>query len=133
MKYTQYFEVSNGVLHTVKDCPRHVEDLVYNIHSRLDAIANTWIYCEIYNAFEELQRDNLDDINIDSDSYNSELYKWFGEPFAYGMIQEYMEEFNPSAKNIYELIGASQWYTRKIIYEMVNDFMEEHKNDEEEE
>jgi len=103
--------------------------LIYHIHDDIfDSLPNDWIYSVIYEAFEELSRDKLEDITIEADSYTSDLYEWFGHPFAVGFCNEYMGIMCVNCTNIpsiYEIIAGAQGHVKTLIYEAVDHFLTE--------
>lgn len=112
------------------DAPEELKQLVNNIHLKhFDCLPNDWIYEQISNAFGELEHDKLEDITIESDCYNSGLYKWLAETYATTFIEEFAEE-NGSCNDIYHMIGAGQQLAKQRIYDLVNEFLEAHVNDE---
>jgi len=128
-QYSKYFKINtreNGSQYTTKtdDCPKDLEQLIYDIHKEFDAMPNNWIYSQICFAFDNMETPyaTLEDCTIEADCYNSDLYKWLGEPYAVGFIEEYSSEFSNS-KDIYTLIAGGQWLAITNIYTRVSDFI----------
>ena len=134
MKYSQYFQsavrtsTQKEFIKLKEDAPKELETLIREIHFRIfeGCLPNDWIYKTILEAFEELEENKLDEINIEADCYYNDLYTWLGEPFAHGICNEYLEEFAYKTTKIYELIASAQWLAKDKIYNAVNEFMEEH-------
>lgn len=125
-KWEKYFELMSLPTISLKDsAPEELKHFVYQVHEAFDSLPNDWIYCEIYNAFNKLANDSIDDINIEADAYHSDLYKWLGEPFASSCIEDYMSDFSAKTTDIYEMIASGQWVAKNRIYQMVNDFINE--------
>ena len=94
MNYSQYFitksrDCGHDFICTNEEAPKELKDLIQDIHMNgFNCMPNDWIYRTIMEAFEELEESKLEDIDISADSYYSDLYKWFGEPFAHEFCQE---------------------------------------------
>jgi len=128
-QYGQYLHMqtrANGTSYISKtdDCPKELEALIYDIHKHFDAMPNDWIYRVIGQAFDDMDQDDYttEDCSIEADCYNSDLYKWFGEPYALECIDEYASEFADN-KDIYTLIAGGQWLALERIYSMVGEFI----------
>jgi hypothetical protein len=133
--YSQYFHDKQRLDGTsfickTDDCPESVSELVYDIHSELDSLPNDWIYGEIADAFDDLAENNINDIPIEPDATYSTLFKWFYEnSFAVCMCDEAQETCEKQYATVTDLINEGQWYCRDLIYRRVNEFLEDHKND----
>ncbi len=126
ISYEKYFTLNPREAACLRNnAPEDLKALVYNIHQCFDVLPNDWIYMQIANAFEELEDNLLDDITIEADSYYNDLYKWLGEPFAKGCIEDYMSDFSAKTTDIYEMIASGQWVAKNRIYQMVNEFINE--------
>lgn len=135
MKYSAFFTVgtrSNGSKFTksVNDGPSELREFVRDVHMKHfeDCLPNDWIYQTISRAFDELEENSIDDITIDSDPYYSQLLEWMGNPYAHGLCNNAIIELGPFS-DIYDLIGAAQHNAMFDIYNLVNEFIEEHKED----
>lgn len=138
-EYRKYFETTfraDGIECMCKtdDHPEDLDNLIYSIHEELDAMPNDWIYRIILEAFEAMEEEDYtwEDCTIESDVYNSDLYKWFGEPYAPGFIEQYVTELSDT-KDIWTMISGGQWLAMERIYQMVSDFINEPVADEVEE
>lgn len=114
----------------VDACPEELRDLIRHIHTEyFGCLPNDWIYGVIHEAFLDLKDMDVDDVTIDSDPYNSELYNWMGESFADKYCAKAMQEglYCPDSDgfSIYGLIGWAQWYAKTEIYHAVNEFINE--------
>ncbi len=123
-QYYKYFQSATRVngdefFKLSDDAPQDLQDLVQSIH--FGALPNDWVYQVIMEAFEELSDNDLDDINMESDPYYHDLYKWFGQPFAHALCNEVMIV---GFKNIYEIIGFAQQQAKQRIYEAVNEYIQ---------
>lgn len=110
------------------DCPALLQDFVYRVHKEYfeGCLPNDWIYETIHNAFLELANDDLDDIHLEADPYYSQLYEWFGNPYADSYCEQVMADgFCETKKGIYDVIGWAQWQAKQAIYTAVNEFMQE--------
>ena len=129
MDYCQYFKTklrTNGepYVYCEHGTPEDVRELIYEIHKELYCgFPNDWIYKEIYEAFEALEEDTLEDITLRPDDFESDLTKWLGESFAPAMIAQAQEEVCNEAKDIWIIIGWGQWYAKDIIYRAVDLFL----------
>ena len=127
--YIKYFKVSKRAttgyefIKLTDDAPENLKDLVRNIHLNFGVLPNDWIYLIIMEAFEELEDNDIDKITIEADCYYHDLYKWFGEPFAHALVNEYLSEIGSDCRNIYEIIGHGQSYCKDLIYNEVNNFI----------
>lgn len=130
-QYAQYFKTAKRTDGTVfvnktHDAPEDLIELIRSIHKDyfFDSIPNDWIYDQIYEAFCELSEYDIEDLALDPDIYNSQLYKWFGNSYADQYCAEYAEEigFN-QPKNIWDQIRGGQWLAKDRIYRAVSDFI----------
>jgi len=131
-KYLQLAYRADGTGYTCKtdDCPQDLERLIYAIHDEFDAMPNDWIYNTIANAFEAMEEEDCtwEDCSIEADVYNSDLYTWFGEPYAATFIEEYVNEFSET-KDIYTMIAGGQWRAMERICMSVIEFINEATNE----
>lgn len=130
-EYSKYFEkaLRHDGVHFIKrraDAPDDLAELIREIHLEYfgGALPNDWIYSTILEAFEDLEREEIDDLNLECDPYYSDLYKWFGEPFAHELCEEAQEEEVCAGAKVYEIIGTAQWLAKDRIYRAVNDFIQ---------
>jgi hypothetical protein len=131
-EYAKHFETRTRVdsgktfIACKDDAPEELRDLIQHIHFDLfeKAFPSDWIYLTILEAFEALEDDPLENINIEPDVYYHELYKWFGEPIAHILCIEAQEEGLCEGKGIYEIIGTAQFLAKEKIYHAVNDFID---------
>ena len=136
-QYREYFTIGERILHKgtfeekgqrfykLVDCPpEDLKQLVRQIHKDFcDTLPNDWLYESIYDAFADLEDNDLDDINIEGDFYNSQLYEWLGQPYAHGLCNEVMTELQSS--DIYEVIQYAQQQAKNDIYRAVDEFIKE--------
>ena len=134
-EYTQYFTTKTRTsnkekfIALVEDSPADLQDLVRDIHMNYfnGCLTNDWIFEIIYEAFEELEVDELDDITIETDA-ESKCAKWFyNNYFASDCCDEYIEEFGHEFIDTSTLISDGQWLAKNRIYDAVNDFINENK------
>lgn len=138
MKYSQYFITKpreDGVYFTLlrEDRPEELQDFVRAVHMKHfgGCLPNDWIYETISHAFNQLEENKLENCCIEADFYNSNLYKWLGEPFAQEYCNEVIQEdLIPKEKDIYSLISCAQYLAKERIYQAVNDFLKEEKHKE---
>lgn len=126
MNYNTFFyKTNNGNICLKDERPEELYDLVYDIHQEFNAMPNNWFYGIIAEAFYFFEEDGLDidDINIETDCYRSDLYKWFGEPFATACIEDYQEEFGIHSHDVWTIISNGQWLAMDKIYRLVSDFI----------
>ena len=137
MDYSQYFETktrksTQEPFVCLKDeAPQELKDFVQQVHFNhfYKCLPSDWIYSAIWEAFDNLSMDDIDDITIEADPYYSELYKWFGEPFANEFCTECIEEGLIDPKNVYQIIASGQWLAKERIYHAVNDFIQQQKEE----
>ena len=126
----------NGTTIYAKLCDKDekaMDNLKYDIQKAVDIDNSTdWVESIIEDAFEELSENDIDDINIEADCYNHQLMKWFYDNFAYEICDEARKELGGEEKRIIDQISLGQWYAKDRIYHMVNDWLEEHKEDDNE-
>lgn len=130
-EYSQYFETAKRIngdefIRLTENVPKSLRNLIYNIHlhSFGGCLPNDWIYKIILEAFEELEIDSLEDINIEADPYNNDLANWLLNPFSSEYCQEAQEEgFVSDKSTIYERIGYGQELAKQRIYDTVNNFL----------
>ena len=127
--YTKYFQIKTRVQDQkafyclTDDKPKELYQLVFDIHQMFDALPNDWIYKTIYEAFDELSRDLIGNISIESDFYNSDLKQWFLEPYSTSMCDDYLISFDHNPKDIIEILSGGQWMMKDKIYHAVSDFL----------
>jgi hypothetical protein len=132
MKYGDFFEIAKRAdcefFRLKEDTPEGLRDLIRSI--RFDhfggCLPNDWIYEQISHAFDYFERgEDLDDFVVEADCYNSELYRWFGEPFASDCCYEYQEEFGEDLAGVavYSMIASGQWLAKDRIYRAVSEFL----------
>lgn len=135
--YTQYFVKgirTNGEKYTyLENAPVELQDLVRSIHYDhfYRCFPNDWIYEQIFYALQSLEADDLEDINIEADAYNSDLAKWFYDncnQYANELTAEVIEEFGADHKSAIDLLMLAQHEAINRIYQSVNDFLKEVKD-----
>lgn len=107
--------------------PQELQNLVFKIHNIFDCGTNDWIYDTIQQAFDELTENELDDIAIESDIYNSDLLKWLyenGNQFAIQCCDSWGQETGVQDADIIKQISGGQYLAMRAIYEAVNDFID---------
>lgn len=131
MNFTQYFETAtrpngNTFTRNTDNCPEHIKEFIHFVHDHFDAMPNDWIYETIYNAFEYLEHNTIDDVNIEPSVYNSTLIEWLHNPFAINCIDEYRQEIGFNEKDDFiTQISRGQWLAMDIIYRLVSDFIDD--------
>ncbi len=130
MSYTKYFKrgqraATETVYYFLADnAPDHLENLVSEIHDLavFDCLPNDWIYWTIKEAIGELENDSLEDINIEADSYESELMEWLQNRFAKEFCTEALTygEF----KDFTDLVSQAQRDAKSVIYGFVSEYLE---------
>src|SRR6185312_1328308 len=99
MNYKDYFEFKartcgHKFICLKDEAPEELQQLMYDIHTDLfDALPHDWVYQVIYDAFEDLSLDKIEDINIESDIWDSDLLEWLKMPGALTYCQRYCDEF----------------------------------------
>lgn len=136
-EYTQYFETAerfetkNNFIRFSCGTPKELSDLVREMHREcFYCFPNDWIYKIILQAFEELEDTHYEDMVIDTDLYYSDLYKWFGEPFAKHFVDLANEEGFCNQTDIYKQIESGQWMAKDMIYRMVDEFIKLNESEE---
>jgi hypothetical protein len=133
IKYSDFFESrqrndGTSFIALKDERPEYLSDFLYEIHGGY--LPDDWTYRIIMEAFEELEIDNLEDITIEADCYYHDLDQWFSlYRGSHELCNEALEDFGPF-DDIYKIISTAQVLAKERIYEVVNDFMETHKNDE---
>lgn len=136
--YTQHFEIRKRQVDGKEfsclkdDAPLDLIDLVRNIHINYfyECWPNDWIYGTIHAAFDALEQDDIDNITIDPDIYNAQVYLWLlenGNAYASAYCNDYMDEFGDDVHNITKMISGGQWLAMDKIYHAVNEYMQEQK------
>lgn len=105
--------------------PSELQQFISEVHEYFDCLPNDWIYTILVDCFNELSMDSIDDITIESDCYNSELYKWLGNSYADEFCAEALQETGIQFDTIYEVINTGQLLAKRKIYEAVNEFIME--------
>jgi hypothetical protein len=115
------------------DAPEDLADLIFDIHRDIfgDCLPNHWVYTTIRHAFEELKNDRLEDITIEGDPYNHDLWQWLGEPYAAEFCDEVIQDFGSDA-TIYGIIGMAQANAKRLIYDAVYSFIQGDESEDEE-
>ena len=115
--------------------PEELQDFVRSVHFDHfgGCLPNDWIYEQLALAFDELSKDDLEDIAIEADPYYRDLANWLQEPFAHEYCNEMLEELceNPkqwTQQDIYTIIGYAQWLAKDRIYHAVNDWIHQEEN-----
>ena len=139
MKYFDYFEIGKRIgneetyVFLKDDAPRDLRELAYTIHKErfYDALPNDWIFRVMIQAFEELAREEIEDILVEAVFWNCDIARWFYENcnnYASEYVDEYMNNY--PAKEIHEVmhyIRMGQWLAKQTIYYAVNDFLVEQR------
>lgn len=136
MNWTQYFEHRTrpdgyGFICLSDDAPEALRDLVRAIHFDFfgSCMPNDWIYATISHAFDDLADNLLDNCSIEADCYFSDLYRWFGEPFANQICSECAEELGTGADlTMMQQIANGQWFAKDKIYHAVEEWLTEQDN-----
>ena len=136
MSYLDCFTISKhsdgtNFVHLIDSAPEALRELVRSIHFEhfFECFPNGWVYHTIYSAFEELALDDLDNITIEADIYNTELTTWLNDNcnlFAHEYCNEILEQ-GMQFKDIMGIISSAQQMAKTRIYESVNDFLCNHK------
>lgn len=115
------------------DAPEELKDFVREIHLKTfdGAWPNDWIYEQLGLAFDELSENELDQLNIEPDIYYSDLYAWLGNSFAPEFVGQWLEmdNQNTGSANIFDFISGGNWMAKRVIYDLVNDFINEEVED----
>jgi hypothetical protein len=111
----------------VDGAPEDLSELIRSIHRDEfgDCMPNDWIYEIIYNAFEDLSGQDLEDINIEPDCYNKDLIEWFMNPYGDWICNDARQEYGCENLGILEQISCGQEYAKRMIYNTVNNFINE--------
>ena len=127
--YTKYFQIKESAIRGrfvifSDDAPNELQALIHDIHADLFGLSvpNDWIYQQCYYAFDELMRDELENITIEADVYLYDLIKWLGEPYALELCNNVLEEH--WHRDIMHVIGIAQKQAKTLIYEAVDHFLE---------
>lgn len=140
-QYSQYFTSAKRVdtdKHFIKckdEAPEELRDFIREVHFEYfeKCLPNDWIYQTILEAFENLEENNIDDLNIEPDCYYSELYEWLGNPFAHGFCNEGLLLLDGcNAPDIYQVIGQGQALAKEEIYRAVNEFLSDQEEENQE-
>jgi hypothetical protein len=135
MDYTKFFTTAKrrdmGLSFTkcTDDAPQKLNDLVRKVHGYFDCMPNDWIYENIAEAFDWLATDKLEDVNMEADIYYHELNTWLNNPYAAGLCDEVMQE--DRYDRFYSAIECAQIRAKYMIYEAVNEFLQEESAEEE--
>lgn len=127
--YSTYFQlkersIGDSFIILSDDAPDELQELILDIHSDLFGLGfpSDWIYQQCYYAFDELMRDDLENITIEADVYLYDLIKWLGEPYALELCNNVLEEH--WHRDIMHVIGIAQKQAKTLIYEAVDHFLE---------
>ena len=139
-KYSSYFLLrrffKNNLIILGDDCPSALRDLIGLIHNDFDSLRSDWIYSEIFDAFEALEIDDYDSLNIESDAYHTDVKKWFYEnSFADAICDEAINEMGlldtdtphmlTDTPHMLFLMRNGQAYARRRIISRVNEFLKD--------
>ena len=137
MKYSQYFETNTrtdgtNFIALSDNAPEELKTFMQNLHLEEfnGSLPNDWIFHVALCAFEELEEQDFDEINLEADCCYKDLYRWFGESFAYDFCTEVVIEFGEQ-KDIYALIASAQVLAKDRIYRAVDEFMQNREEGEE--
>ena len=111
-----------------KEAPEDLQKLLFNIHKKEfnGSLPNDWVYQTTLEAFEALEENNLHDLDLDADIYNTDLAKWLQEPFAEEFCQEALDEgYCTDKTTIFEHIACGQRLAKFKIYASVDYFLNE--------
>ena len=127
--YTKYFQIKERKIADIfvilsDDAPDELQALIHDIHADLFGLSvpNDWIYQQCYYAFDELMRDDLENITIEADAYLYDLIKWLDEPYALELCNNVLEDH--WHRDIMHVIGIAQQQAKTLIYEAVDHFLE---------
>lgn len=121
-----------GNLHiTCELGPQALREFICDVHTSnfANALPDDWIFATISDCFERLSFDEIDDIQLEADPYYSQLYEWFGNSYAHGWCNEYLEQAQRDINDIYSIISGAQELAMDCILHRVNDFLEESLDD----
>lgn len=128
--YSQYFETrprDNGKSFVCcrDGAPRELRDMIYEIHLNQfeGALPNDWIYKTIAEAFEALEQDPRENINIEADPYRYDLKTWLMEPFADSFCECAMKEGLCVSGDMINGISCGQFLAKEAIYDAVDQFL----------
>ncbi len=128
--YSQYFETrkrDNGksFICCTDNAPEELRDLIRDVHLKQfeGALPNDWIYGVILEAFEALEQDAREDINIEADPYHHDLKTWLCEPFADEFCDRAMDEGLCISGDIINAVACGQILAKEAIYDAVNAFL----------
>lgn len=109
-----------------EDAPDDLRELIYEIHCNFSGYTspNDWIYATIFDAFNDLNNDDIDSIIIEADPYYSYLISWLSNSFASYMCDEYLKEFSSHQATFYSIVEGAQCMAKDRIYHAVNDFIQ---------
>jgi hypothetical protein len=135
MNYARFFERSeraNGenFLKLKEDSPDSLVELVRDMHTQIfDSMPCDWVFMITKEAFEELEENSLDELNIEADCYAKDLYKWLGKSYSDNFIQEAIDDgLVDLSSGIWNLVGVGQSLAKQKIYEAVSEYLEEQKH-----
>jgi hypothetical protein len=131
-QYSKYFETGvrtdsgKSFVKCTEDAPEDLKELIYQIHNKSfdGCFPNDWIYEIIWEAFEALEKDKLEDISIEADIYDRELYEWLGNCFSDEYCNQALQNECPTT-NITQIIQTRQCLVKEAIYQAVDEFIEE--------
>lgn len=129
MLYSSYFtwqvrkDDSEYVTYT-EGAPEHLKEFVRTVHKDVFGAftPDDWIYETIYDAFLDLEALNLDEIQLESDLYNSALIDWLRVPSAERFCDEVLQE--GLFTKLFDVIMCAQVKAKYAIYEQVSMFLE---------
>ena len=134
MNYSQHFQLKerpNGesFICLKDDAPIELREFVQAVHFDYfdGCLPNDWIYETIHDAFEILEVENLDNVNIEGDPYYNNLRKWLENPFAHEYCNQVMSEV--SYNYFFDIILTAQGEAKRTIYSAVNNFLMEKANE----
>lgn len=111
-----------------------LNELIQDIHNALHCgLPDDWIYGEIWEAFEVLEENDIEDLSIEADCYHHQLLKWFSQcNCAPSCCDEALEEgLLEGVNEIWKIISGGQWFAKDRIYRMVYEFIQEDEEEEE--
>lgn len=130
MKYSNYFETKkrqNGdkFFCLKENSPQKLKDLIKDIHFNhfYDCLPNDWIYETIYNAFEELELNTIENINIETDVYFSDLCDWLSKNSFSKIYCDEAIENELCDHNLESIISRGLYEAKYIVYYVVNKFL----------
>jgi len=129
MLYSSYFrwqvrKDDSEYVTYAEGAPEHLKEFVRDVHSKVFGAGtpDDWIYETIYDAFLDLESMSLENIQLESDLYNSNLLDWLYIPNAEAFCDDVLQE--GMFTKIFDVIMCAQVKAKYAIYEEVAMFIE---------